>query len=891
MEQLPFAISAPKPMDELRQSASSVRRDLESSLVAVEDDDCSIFTTTTCEANFDDRKSSHSGISSFQSGRVSHPYQSSPSSKSRQLEMAASTVNSGISPSSLDYSNISNSTAAPTATNADTANRGSSTGLLLGGFDLAHRVTNVVFSQLGLTASPQAQPRPSPLQTAQKQAGQLGSIETETIDFIREGNDVHAANDENTYVNVQEPSRRGPTDYENRPQFMMGANHETLSPFRIHTKDTLAILLSGPVSQASRGHSMAIDGKTVSATAVAEMTLVDLIERANACSREAVHAQRTMSDGRVRRPIPFAYRQHAEAARLFHGAATRILASPTQVLPSGTGLAFSSDGEYNREHEVKLLVFQPINAHLLPFLCANSPASLVQSLLLLSKTEARAALGLQSILRRHGELLEPEHDEVQVTHESLSQPCSSITPKPNVDERPSSTAERIRATVRGALNQPMAEDMSESVFVNALSSDADKGALSEAASQGVAKDGSKGTQNPVDEMMALERELREMDMTIDLSSSIASLDVRSHSRMKHSTIDGSFMVVPSESGLLMSSSMQGPQSTAPSSNSRTRTHVPRSVNTDILSSHTVLTRNRPNLVQNRLEASSARPAIQPLPTVVLPSSGENRRGTGLDASWWGGASVTSASQILTSSVISLASGIGPPPGEVGRRHAGQSAHELHQQHSTTQLIRLMDSLRTLGEENSSLLRQVEEAESAKREVQATREQMRRFQQEYAKRFASLKGALEKFRQGFPNSASLASAATGVANEANPVIGSEYARAAQAAEQQQRQEQTIRTLTSLLKKEKEDSRKKDAALRKYETFYREVKARSAQKAAVRQRESQQQGPESAPLAPTQENNVPPSHDVQRPAVPSPRRGPPSSVTYQRPPQLSNAPAKR
>jgi hypothetical protein len=356
MEQLPFAISAPKPMDELRQSASSVRRDLESSLVAVEDDDdCSIFTTTTCEANFDDRKSSHSGISSFQSGRVSHPYQSSPSSKSRQLETAkpASTVNSGISSSSLAYSNISNSTAASAATNADTANRGSSTGLLLGGFDLAHRVTNVVFSQPGLTTSPQAQPRPSPLPQAQKQADQLGSIETETIDFIRDGNDVHAANDENTYVNVQEQRRRGPSDYENRPQFMMGTNRETLSSSRIHTKDTLALLLSGPVSQASRDHSMAIDGKTVSATAVADMTLVDLIERANACSREAVHAQRTMSDGRVRRPIPFAYRQHAEAARLFHGAATRILASPMQVLPSGTGLAFSSDGERNLEREVK----------------------------------------------------------------------------------------------------------------------------------------------------------------------------------------------------------------------------------------------------------------------------------------------------------------------------------------------------------------------------------------------------------------------------------------------------------------------------------------------------------------------------------------------------------
>jgi hypothetical protein len=40
----------------------------------------------------------------------------------------------------------------------------------------------------------------------------------------------------------------------------------------------------------------------------------------------------------------------------------------------------------------------------------------------------------------------------------------------------------------------------------------------------------------------------------------------------------------------------------------------------------------------------------------------------------------------------------------------------------------------------------------------------------------------------------------------------------------------------LQKEKEESKRKDAALKKYESFYLEVKARSAQK--QRQREAQQ-----------------------------------------------------
>ena len=73
--------------------------------------------------------------------------------------------------------------------------------------------------------------------------------------------------------------------------------------------------------------------------------------------------------------------------------------------------------------------------------------------------------------------------------------------------------------------------------------------------------------------------------------------------------------------------------------------------------------------------------------------------------------------------------------------------------------------------------------------------------------------------------------------------SEFMQSASVADQLQRQEQLIRKLTTDLKKEKEESKKKDAALRKYESFYREVKARSAQKAAQRQMETQQRQPKA------------------------------------------------
>jgi hypothetical protein len=82
--------------------------------------------------------------------------------------------------------------------------------------------------------------------------------------------------------------------------------------------------------------------------------------------------------------------------------------------------------------------------------------------------------------------------------------------------------------------------------------------------------------------------------------------------------------------------------------------------------------------------------------------------------------------------------------------------------------------------------------------------------------------------------------------------SEFHKSASTADQLQRQEQLIRKLTAdlkkekeVLKKEKEESRKKDQALRKYENFYREVKARSAQKAAQKTQQ-QRQHPRKLPL---------------------------------------------
>jgi hypothetical protein len=223
----------------------------------------------------------------------------------------------------------------------------------------------------------------------------------------------------------------------------------------------------------------------------------------------------------------------------------------------------------------------------------------------------------------------------------------------------------------------------------------------------------------------LERELRDMDMALELGNSISSLDTRMQNRMKNSIVDGSFMVVPPGSNSYMSSSMWG-------SGNPTSSRPPAPQN----NVGTAGVRARANRVQNILGASTAAPNNRP---VVRPQSGTTQTvattASGLESSWWGNSSTTS--QILTSSVISL-----------GTRVDGGAATDGVQPANTKQLMRLMDSLKTLGDENATLLREVEDAEAARMEAKAAREQMKRFKTDYGKRFGALKAALEKFRQDY-----------------------------------------------------------------------------------------------------------------------------------------------
>lgn len=467
----------------------------------------------------------------------------------------------------------------------------------------------------------------------------------------------------------------------------------------------------------------------------------------------------------------------------------------------------------------------------------ESNPSLTSSLLLLSQTQAKSAIALKNIVNLNPEKLR------QVLH-PMSRDSAILTGSAAMSQK-----ERLRVAIRGALSSrhPHEEDLSESQFLGNSPNQKESNSFP-ATNKIKSTNGSKqqrniknddtrndteGTllaeandplsnKNPVDEMMALERELREMDMALELGSSISSLDARM-TRMKTSTMGESFMMVTPGSSSYMSSSMWGTsvglgQCQGHAVTNNVRKAVPNSTNQHQGSAGV---RARANRVQNLIEATTntTRPSNHHQPNNGNFIQTTNKiANTGLESSWWG--NTNTASQILASSVMSL--GGDPVPGQ-----SSSSAH-------TKQIMRLMDSLKALGDENSVLLREVEELEIARSEAKTARETMRRFKEEFGKRFSALRSALEKHRED------------GVKKSNSPVATSAFMQNATVSDQLQRQEQVIRKLTADLKKEKEDSKKKDSALRKYESFYREVKARSAQKAALRQTQQRQSNsPNSAP----------------------------------------------
>jgi len=351
----------------------------------------------------------------------------------------------------------------------------------------------------------------------------------------------------------------------------------------------------------------------------------------------------------------------------------------------------------------------------------------------------------------------------------------------------------------------------------------------------------------VDDMILMERELRDLNMGISTSnaSSIASL----------------------------SSSYSAANSNKSSLNKGNHA-APSPIVTDIYSSNAATAGVRARA--NRLHTTAAEPpaiciipaATGPAPyrpaSAGQPNSGQSQHlaasiydmntpnndpSAGLESSWWGqistagqsmmSSSISSQHSLLTSSFLPVRGGFQSNKQAKLQSNSAKKAvmEEGSSSTNTKQMLNLLDSLKTLSEENTALLKQIEEAKQARIEAQAVEEQMVKFKAEYGKRFTSLKAALDKFRLEYPSIADANGNDCSGTSVENPVTTSKYLKekAKSEVERARQRERLIRKMDTELRKLKEDCKKKDTTLKKYENFYKEVKARSAQKALEKQQQ--------------------------------------------------------
>eukprot|EP00984_Skeletonema_dohrnii_P006456 scaffold2305_cov101-Skeletonema_dohrnii-CCMP3373.AAC.3 len=376
-----------------------------------------------------------------------------------------------------------------------------------------------------------------------------------------------------------------------------------------------------------------------------------------------------------------------------------------------------------------------------------------------------------------------------------------------------SSNERLRMAVRGALEIVLEDDITNSTFLarstvlNAnkkLAAASSKVPQVHSTSTNNKKDRTKGKhngENPVDDLMKLEKELRSMDMALEMGNSVASLGTAVASRPNNDLLGGSYM---SSSSMWTSGIFGGRKPNAKQQQGVVGAGV----------------RSRANHLQHLSGGSGKSPAH----ALVSPSesklSAQQQQQQGvqitpnasLDQSWWGGGG--GQGSILASSAITTAAA------SHQRTQPTSGSNQANNSASTNakQLMQLMDSLNRLGNENAQLMREVEKAKAARAEAEAAKQVMAQFKSDYNQRFNKVKEALEKYKH---------------ASGDNPVGNSAYVKSASAQELQKR-DQMIKKLAADLRKERDESKKKDTALRKYEGFYREVKKRSAEKREQQQK---------------------------------------------------------
>jgi hypothetical protein len=274
--------------------------------------------------------------------------------------------------------------------------------------------------------------------------------------------------------------------------------------------------------------------------------------------------------------------------------------------------------------------------------------------------------------------------------------------------------------------------------------------------------------------MKLEKELRIMDAKLELGNSVANLG----------RPDGSFCVVPPGSSYMSSSSMWtsgiflvgNAQQQQQQQHSRHQARPKAINNANPQQQQIVGVRSRANHLQNflgggsRATGGSAIGGALPTIATTIPLQSSQiqhdtlqivspKNNSELDQSWWGvggqGSILASSTNLSAAAITSSSTSTCPQhftQNQLSGTHSNDDAGAGESMPSTSlssttnakQLMRLMDSLNRLGNENAQLMRMVEDAKGARAEAQAAKEMMIRFKAEYGQRFEKVKEALRKF---------------------------------------------------------------------------------------------------------------------------------------------------
>ena len=352
--------------------------------------------------------------------------------------------------------------------------------------------------------------------------------------------------------------------------------------------------------------------------------------------------------------------------------------------------------------------------------------SLALTFLVQSKSHAQRASSLQQhLLSSSDPTHKPSiHDPTETSSSSSSSSSSSTIRTKNEEDANhdlNTKNNRLRAKIRSSMDHKsnVEADITDSIFLDKTKTIATTTTPAAPAAAVVNKKDVKNNNNtnktnPVDEMMKLERELRDLDMSL--------------LNQKNTTTQDSFCVVP-PNAILSSSNLW-------TSALGSRTPTP----TKITSAPTANNNNNNNFISSSNNNNNPNNTTTISNPIIAPNTNSNNNmnttGGGLDSSWWGHGSTMNVASSSNSVIL--------------------NNNNINNQNTASvnkQLMRLLDSLKTLGDENASLLKEVEEARIIHSEAKQIQTQMKVFKQEYGKRFATLKTALQKFQTQYNNNTS------------------------------------------------------------------------------------------------------------------------------------------